>query len=144
MVSTGSIVRVRRLLAAGVATLALVAAGCGDDDGASDQDAFCDSADDLRASLDDLFSLDLISEGTSGVTEALEQVTDDAAALKDNAGAATADDIDTLETAIDDAENAVSDLTGSLSADNASSVGSAIEDVTGAATSVLDTLTDCP
>jgi hypothetical protein len=139
--------RNRRLsLLAAVAALTLVAAACSDDSGdeASTQDAFCDSADTLRASLDSLFGLDLIAEGTSGVSDALDHVVDDADALKDNATEAAADEVEALETAIDDAEDALGELAGSLNADNASSVVSAVGEIQNAATAVYDTLTDCP
>lgn len=142
-----SVVGMRRagLRAAAVAMLTgvLVVAGCGSDDDESAQDRYCAAGESLETSLDELADLDLVAEGTDGLTAAVDQVQSDLADLRDSASDAAADEVSALEQAVDDLNDAISALDGDLTSDNASSVGAAIENVATAAQSVRDTLSDC-
>lgn len=120
----------------------LVVAGCGSD-GESAQDQYCAAGESLETSLDELADLDLVAEGTDGLTAAVDQVRSDLADLRDSASDAAADEVGALEQAVDDLNDAISALGGELTSDNASSVGAAIENVAAATQSVLDTLSDC-
>lgn len=120
----------------------LVVAGCGSD-GESAQDQYCAAGESLETSLDELADLDLVAEGTDGLTAAVDQVRSDLADLRDSASDAAADEVGALEQAVDGLNDAISALGGELTSDNASSVGAAIENVAAATQSVLDTLSDC-
>ena len=137
--------RRRSVRVGAVAMLAsvLVVAGCGSDDDESAQDQYCAAGESLETSLDELADLDLVAEGTDGVTAAVDQVQSDLDDLRDSASDAAADEVGALEQAVDGLNDAISTLGGDLTSDNASAVGSAIEDVAAAAQSVLDTLSDC-
>ena len=120
----------------------LVVAGCGSD-GESAQDQYCAAGESLETSLDELADLDLVAEGTDGLTAAVDQVRSDLADLRDSASDAAADEVGALEQAVDGLNDAISALGGELTSDNASAVGAAIENVAVATQSVLDTLSDC-
>ena len=142
----GSKVAIRRrgLRAGAAAMLAgvVVVAGCGGDD-ESAQDRYCAAGESLESSLDELTGLDLVAEGTDGLTAAVDEVQSDLDDLRDSASEAAADEVSALEQAVDDLSDAISTLGGDLTSDNASAVGTAIENVATAARSVRDTLSDC-
>ena len=137
--------RRRGLRAAAVAMLTgvLVVAGCGSDDDESAQDQYCAAGESLETSLDELADLDLVAEGTDGVTAAVDEVQSDLDDLRDSASDAAADEVGALEQAVDGLNDAISTLGGDLTSDNATAVSTAIENVAAAAQSVLDTLSDC-
>lgn len=132
-----------RLLVVGTVLGAATLAGCGDDDDESAQDQYCAAGESLRSSIGALTDLDLIAEGTDGLNAAVDQVRDDADALRDAASETTEDDVAALEQSIDDLRSAIEALGGELSADNVSGVATAIESTATSATAVFDTLSDC-
>ncbi len=135
----------RRGLRAGAAAMlagVVVVAGCGSDD-ESAQDQYCAAGESFESSLDELTGLDLVAEGTDGLTAAVDQVQSDLGDLRDSASEAAADEVDALEQAVDDLTDAISTLGGDLTSDNATAVGTAIDNVATAAQSVRDTLSDC-
>lgn len=132
-----------RVGAAAMLTGAVVVAGCGSDDDESAQDRYCDAGESLESSLDELADLDLVAEGTDGLTAAVDQVQSDLGDLRDSASDAAADEVSALEQSVDDLNGAISALGGDLTRDNATAVGTAIDNVAAAAQSVLDTLRDC-
>ena len=129
----------------GALGLAVGAVACGDDDDEADpQEAYCEAGAELRSSISALADLDLISEGTNGLQTRLDAIRDDLSDLRDAGEEAAADEIDALDTAVDDLGSAIEDVSGSLSQDNVAQVGAAIGDVTEAAQAVYTTLSDCP
>jgi hypothetical protein len=132
---------IRRL--AVVACVGVLALGaCGSDE-ESAQDQYCQAGADLQASLAALVDLDLIASGTDGLNDAIEQVSDDVDALRENASDATADDVEALEASVDGLEESISTLGGELSSDNLTAVRDAIGEVSAAAQAVISTLSDC-
>ena len=132
---------IRRL--AVVACVGVLALGaCGSDE-ESAQDQYCQAGADLQASLAALVDLDLIASGTDGLNDAIEQVSDDVGALRENASDATADDVEALEASVDGLEESISTLGGELSSDNLTAVRDAIGEVSAAAQAVISTLSDC-
>jgi hypothetical protein len=121
---------------------ALVLGACGSDE-ESAQDQYCQAGADLRSSLASLVDLDLLASGTDGLNEAIEQVSDDVAALRESASDATADDVEALEASVAELEESISALGGELSSDNLTAVGDAIGEVSAAAQAVISTLSDC-
>ena len=120
----------------------LALGACGSDE-ESTQDQYCQAGDDLKSSLASLVDLDLIASGTDGLNDAIEQVSDDADALRDSAGDATADDVAALETSVDALQESISTLGGELSSANLTAVREAIGEVSAAAQAVISTLSDC-
>lgn len=132
---------IRRLTA--VACVGVLALGaCGSDE-ESAQDQYCQAGADLKASLASLVDLDLVTSGTDGLNEAIEQVSDDVDALRDSVSDAAADDVEALGTSVDALEESISTLGGELSSDNLTAVGDAIGEVSAAAQAVIGTLSDC-
>ena len=130
------------LLAAAALTMAI--AGCGsDDDEASAQEQYCEAGVALRSSVASLTNVNLVSEGTSGLQDALSAVSDDLSDLRDAADTAVESDVEALENAVDDLGSSVSDLSGDISRENASALGAAIEEVANSAQAVFATLGDC-
>jgi uncharacterized protein YoxC len=121
---------------------ALALGACGSDE-ESAQDQYCQAGADLRASLAALVDLDLIASGTDGLNDAIQQVSDDVDALRENANDATADDVEALEASVDGLEESISMLGGELSSDNLTAVRDAIGEVSAAAQAVISTLADC-
>ncbi len=132
-----------RVGAAAMLAGVLVIAACGSDDDESAQDRYCAAGESFESSLDELAGLDLVAEGTDGLTAAVSQVQSDLGDLRDSASDAAADEVGALEQAVDGLTDAISTLGGDLTSDNATAVGTAIDNVSAAAQSVLDTLSDC-
>ena len=136
----------RRRSPAAIALVAVLAIGgltaCGDDE-PSAQETYCAAGDELRTSLDDLLSIDLIAGGTDALNEAVDGVTAAADDLQASAGEAASDDVDALEAAVQTLGEATSDLGDELSIDNATAIGTAISGVASAAEAVYQTLADC-
>lgn len=130
------------LIAAAAITMAL--AGCGsDDDELSAQEQYCEAGASLQSSVEALTNIDLISEGTSGLEDALNAVTDDLSTLRDTADSAAEPEVEALTDSVDELQSSVSDLGGEISADNATALAAAVQSVGSAAQAVYDTLSDC-
>jgi len=125
-------------------TLALgviVPTACGDDESA--QDRYCEAGKSLNASVSALVEVDVVAEGTNGVSAALEDVNNDLSELGESASDAASDEVDTLKAAVGELEDALSAAGDSLTADNAVSVINAIDGIRLAFSGVGETLTDC-
>lgn len=137
----------RPRIRAAVALVAALAIGgltaCNDDDEPSAQETYCAAGDELRTSLEDLVSLDLIAGGTDALSEAVDGVTEAADDLSASADEAAGDDVDALEAAVQTLGEAMTDLGDELSIDNATAIGTAISGVATAAQAVYQTLSDC-
>ena len=137
--------RLPALLAVGALALA---AGCSDDEEAgeatSSQEAYCAAGDELRASMSSLVDLDVLAEGTNGIQDAASTVANDLDELRAAADDAAADEVATLQEAVEDVTDALSELGNDLTVDNAGAVIDAIENAASAANAVFDTLSDCP
>jgi hypothetical protein len=153
--------RRRRFALAAIALVGLVVlAGCGDSDDettdttdgsaattgqptsttsgqAAADDAFCAAGDDLREDVEALADLDVVAEGVDGVRQQLDTIQDDVAALRESGREVAADEIASLETALDDLRTAVDALAGGdISAANARNAIAAIGEVGTAANAV--------
>ena len=120
---------VRRFVAC--VALGVVLVSCGDDDDSATATTVADVCADREAlgeSVDVLTNIDVVAEGTDGVSAAVSDVEDDLAALRSSAGdalepqvQAVEDDLEELETAVDEIDSggasaalaAVSELAGS-------------------------------
>lgn len=134
----------RRTRGAGCAAAVLAIAtlaGCGDDESA--QDRYCEAGESLESSISALFSVNVISDGTSGVSEALDAVRGDVEELVDSASDATSGDVDALNDAVDGLNDAVGTAGDDLSEENVNGVVDAIDGVRAAFGSVTETLSDC-
>jgi hypothetical protein len=103
--------------ATAVALLAVLGVGCSDDEPTA-----CEEAENLEASVDDLFSAETLEGGREAVDADLEAVGDDLEALRDAADEEVGAEVDTLGDELGD----VGDALGELDSDDLS--GSA-EDV---------------
>ena len=135
--------RTRVVAAAAIVALAAALSGCGDDDGESAQDRYCDAGESLRSSVSSLASLDLIAEGTNGLTSALETVDADVDELRAAASDTAEDEVEALDTAVGALGDAISGLAGEISAENATTLATAVQNVATSAEAVYATLTDC-
>jgi hypothetical protein len=98
----------------------------------------CADRDALRTSVDALTDLDVVAEGTNGVTAAVSAVKDDLAALRSSAGADLQPQVQAVQDAVDELETAVADL-------DSGGAAAAVTAVAGVATSartLLDSLED--
>jgi hypothetical protein len=66
----------------------------------------CADRDALRTSVDALTNLDVVAEGTNGVTAAVSDVKDDLAALRSSAGADLQPQVQAVQDAVDELETA--------------------------------------
>ncbi len=141
--STTNHVRPSRLrAAAAIAALSTVAVtACGSDESA--QDRYCEAGESLEASVTALFELDLIAEGTNGLSAALEAVGNDIEELRDAATEATAGDVDALNESFTVVEESVSAAGEDLSEASVTGVVTAIGGVRDAFAAIGDTLADC-
>ncbi|MFW2381309.1 MAG: hypothetical protein ACN4GZ_06075 [Acidimicrobiales bacterium] len=133
--------RLIRSLALALVTVGGLAACSSDDQSAQDQ--YCDAGESLRSNVDALLSLDVVSEGTDGITSAVNAVEDSFDDLSDSASDAASDATDALDDALNDLESALSAVGDDLTSENATSVVDAIGAVQTAAGDVYATLTDC-
>ena len=122
----------------------LAVAACGDDcdDGASSEEAFCQSGEQLETDISSLLDMDIVAEGTDAVSDAYSTIRDDTDALVAAGQDFAADDINAVEQAVDELGSAVDDLSGDLTSDNASAVLTAISDLGTAAEGLETTLTE--
>ena len=108
------------------------------------EDTYCDAGTQLKTDVSALGSLDLIAEGTNGLTAAVDKVKSDVADLQTAASSATSGSVDDLQKAVDQLSTAVSNLSGGITASSVPAIKTAITNVSSSATAVYDTLKDCP
>ncbi|MDH3226550.1 MAG: hypothetical protein OEM67_05615, partial [Thermoleophilia bacterium] len=99
------------LLVSLMLTLALVVAACDDDDDSattSAEEAFCADADSLQAGVSALADLDVVAEGTNGIESAVSDVETDLQNLKESGTEVGGDELDALESSVQDLEDALS------------------------------------
>lgn len=133
--------RFRRAAAATVTVVALVLAGCGDDETA--QDRYCAAGEDLGESLDALSSVSLLDDGPDGIREAAEDVRNDIGTMQDNASEAVEGDVAALGEALTDLEDQFADLGDEFSVASIEAITAGIGRVLSAAGDVIATLSDC-
>lgn len=106
----------RAAILALVATTALVLGACGDDsdgdgdEGASGEAGVCEARADLTESFAALGDIDVVADGTDALRDAIDQIGDDLAELREAAGDQASDEIDAVEAANDELSTAVGDL----------------------------------
>ncbi len=96
----------------------------------------CADRDALRSSVDDLKSLDVVAEGTSGLESAVGKVKDDLSSLSSAAGDELKPEVDDVKKSVDDLETAVSQL----GSGGAAGVPTAISDLQKSTSTLLDSL----
>jgi len=69
----------------------------------------CADRDALRDSIQALVDVDVVADGTNGLTTAIEAVTDDLAAVRESAGDDIEPEVDAVRTALDDVQTAIGD-----------------------------------
>jgi hypothetical protein len=124
-------------MATGVVMFVALAAGCSSDD---PEDTFCDSADSLQANIVGLGDVDLIGEGTSAVTDQLGQIESDLDNLRESGADVVAEEVDALETAVEQLGSALRDLGEGISVEDAEGAIESISNVNSAAGAVIDKL----
>jgi hypothetical protein len=145
--------RSRTLLAATVVITGVLAlAGCSSDDDSgssttttSGKEAVCAARSDLEQSVRALTDLSLSSSGKSSVESAVDDVKQDLDDLGETAKQTYKPQVDALQSAIDDLQDAVQGIgNGSISQD-LETIGNAIADVGRTAGDLADDLrADCP
>ena len=126
----------KRLLAVGaglVLVLGVAACGGDDDDDDSSSAQFCNDRQALQTSVEDLGNVNVVENGTSALTDAVDEVKKNAEALKDSASDEFEPDVDALTDAISELVDAVKNLG---SGDGVSAVQSAASDVQSAWTNL--------
>ncbi len=118
-----------------------VSAACGGDESA--QERYCAAGEALRSDILALQDLDLVGEDADGLESALDTIDDDLDEMREAARDSAADEIEALQSAVTDVEDAVSRLGEQLSTDNVQGLTDAILGVAGAAQDVYATLSDC-
>ncbi len=96
----------------------------------------CADREALSTSIDALTNLDVVAEGTNGMTAAVSDVNDDLAALRSSAGSELQADVQAVQDAVDEVETAVANL-------DSGGAAAAVTAVAGLATSartLLDSL----
>jgi archaellum component FlaC len=136
--------RRRRWIFAAALVGGLSLAACGSDDDQSAQEKYCEAGQSLESSAAALLDLDLITQGTSGLEDAVDEVEKDVDALRDSATEAAADEVDALEQSVKDLDSALSDVSGDISTDNVAALQTAVQSVATAFQGLNSTLTDCP
>jgi len=140
--------RIPLLLLGLMLALTLVVAACDDDDDSSTtsaEEAYCQDVDTLTADVNSLASLDVVAEGTDGIESAVSAVQTDVDSLKDSAGDVAGDEVDALDSALSDLDDALEAAGDDLTAENSSDVVSAIENTASAAQTLETTLeASCP
>ena len=136
-----------RLRYAALGCLALIGAslaGCGSSDGSStsttDKEEICQARDDLQTSVTALTNPALLTQGTTAITAAVDDVKADVANLKPAASADYQPQFESLQTSIDDLETATGNLGNGNIAGNLTAVGTAIASVGTSATTLLTQL----
>lgn len=130
------------LLALALTSLVLV--GCSDDD---DEPSACAELQDAADGVRELGSTELIADGTDAARQELDDISDDLAEAKSAAGDQFGDEIDAVESAIDDVTSTISDLGDTPISEIGSELTSGLEQVQSAwddlAASVDADLGDC-
>jgi predicted nucleic acid-binding Zn-ribbon protein len=134
----------------------LLAVACGDDDtttnGGDGTTAattaaadVCDQKDALEAAVDDLANLDVLAEGTNALDASVENVKTELDDLKTAVGDEVADEVEAMETAVEDAEDTLSGISDDATLnEKIDDVQSAVTGVATAADSLITALeTDC-
>ena len=98
----------------------------------------CADREALRTSVDALTNLDVVAEGTNGVTAAASDVKDDLAALRSSAGAELQPQVQAVQDAVDEVETAVANLDSG----GAAAAVTAVADLATSARTLLDSLED--
>ena len=123
---------VRRLVACVV--LGIVLVSCGDDDDSSSD--VCADREALRTSVDALTNVDVVAEGTNGVTAAVSDVKDDLAALRSSAGA----ELEPQVQAVQDASTKLETAVAEIDSGGAAAAVTAVPSLTDSAGTLLDSL----
>ncbi|MCP3856475.1 MAG: hypothetical protein GY698_17315 [Actinomycetia bacterium] len=125
------------ILVGGLLILGLLA-GCGSDD---PEEAFCDAGDSLKANIEGLTDIDIISEGTNALEEQFSAISSDVDQLRDSGADLADQEITDLDTAVDQLGTRLDALSNEFTATDAQGVieaGAAVVDTAGA---VFDKLT---
>jgi hypothetical protein len=131
-----------------LAVLLLGAAACGsDDDDSSDEptseEVYCESGDALKESLEALLDLDVIAEGTNGVSAAISNVESDLSGFLTAAEDVSSEEADALKTSFDDVTAAFDSIgDDGLSAENTTALIDSLTALAPAAEAVYTTLTE--
>ena len=90
----------------------------------------------MRESVDALTNVDVVAEGTNGVTAAVSDVEDDLAALRSSAGDELEPQVQAVEDALDELETAVAEIDSG----GASAALAAVSELAGSAATLLGSL----
>ena len=90
----------------------------------------------MRESVDALASVDVVAEGTNGVTAAVSDVEDDLAALRSSAGDELEPQVQAVQDAVDQLETAAAEIDSG----GASAALAAVSELTGSAATLLSSL----
>jgi hypothetical protein len=101
-------------------------------------DDVCADREALRSSVDALVDVDVVAEGTDGVTAAIADVKDNLTALRGSAGDELQPDVQAVQDAVDDLETTVD--TGTIGSGGAADAAAAIATLGDAANSLLASL----
>jgi hypothetical protein len=106
--------------------------GASDTSGSDSTGDPCADRDALRESIGNLADVDVVADGTNGLTDAIDAVSDDLAAVRDSAGDDMKPEVEAVRSALDDVQTAVSngptdDLEGT--ADALSTLASSTSDL---------------
>lgn len=118
-----------RRLAVALLALTLIAAACSDDSEEAEPST-CSALQDLSSSVQSLVSLDVLSEGTSGLQSSLDDVESSFEQVKEDSGDQFGSEVDDLQKAIDDGLDTLKSLPDS------DSVGDAADSVNEAFTNI--------
>ena len=132
----------RRASVALLAVLSLATGSACGSDSESAEDSFCDAGDRLRSDIEGIADIDIVSGGTDAITDQLDAIQADVDGLSDSGSDVAADEISTLETAVDEAAASLDGLGDEISVENAQAVAASIVSVVTAAGGVyvrLDT-----
>jgi predicted nucleic acid-binding Zn-ribbon protein len=105
----------------------------------------CDQKDALEAAVDDLANLDVLAEGTNALDASVENVKTELDDLKTAVGDEVADEVDAMETAVEDADDTLSGISDDATLnEKIDDVQSAVTGVATAADSLVTALeADC-
>lgn len=132
--------RGRRWSGVVVAALSLAALSACGSDSESSVEAFCDAGDSLRANVEGIADIDIVSGGTDAVTDQITAIQSDVAELSDSGSDVAADQISTLETTVDEVAASLDGLGDEISVENAQAVATSVGSVVTAASAVYEQL----
>ena len=122
--------RRRVALACGVVVVLGLLSACGSSDDSSSapegKEQVCAARDQLEASVSGLVDPDLLTEGTDGIRDAVDQVADDVQELRAAAGDDYGPQVEALQTDLEDLQNAVTELGAGGVGEGLAAVGTAI------------------